>query len=36
MRRSEATLTPLPFFSDYGYGARGFPGHIPANSDLIL
>ncbi|PMB73340.1 FK506-binding protein 1B [Beauveria bassiana] len=22
--------------SDFGYGARGFPGHIPANADLMF
>ncbi|KUI69043.1 FK506-binding protein 1B [Cytospora mali] len=26
----------LDISSDYGYGARGFPGHIPPNSDLIF
>lgn len=26
----------LDITADYGYGARGFPGHIPANSDLIF
>ncbi|KAF2650392.1 peptidyl-prolyl cis-trans isomerase [Lophiostoma macrostomum CBS 122681] len=26
----------LTISSDYGYGARGFPGHIPANAKLIL
>ncbi|KAI3402189.1 hypothetical protein diail_118 [Diaporthe ilicicola] len=26
----------LDISSDYGYGARGFPGHIPANADLIF
>ncbi|ORY65076.1 uncharacterized protein BCR38DRAFT_431803 [Pseudomassariella vexata] len=26
----------LDISSDYGYGSRGFPGHIPPNSDLIL
>ncbi|PSN58692.1 peptidyl-prolyl cis-trans isomerase [Corynespora cassiicola Philippines] len=29
----KATLT---ISADYGYGARGFPGHIPANARLIL
>ncbi|KAF4980104.1 hypothetical protein FZEAL_3825 [Fusarium zealandicum] len=29
----KATLDISP---DYGYGARGFPGHIPANSSLIF
>ncbi|OAL47767.1 peptidyl-prolyl cis-trans isomerase [Pyrenochaeta sp. DS3sAY3a] len=29
----KATLTISP---DYGYGARGFPGHIPANARLIF
>jgi len=29
----KATLT---ISSDYGYGARGFPGHIPANSSLVF
>lgn len=23
-------------YSDYGYGAQGFPGLIPANSTLVL
>ncbi|KAI0875838.1 FK506-binding protein 1B [Hypoxylon argillaceum] len=26
----------LDISSDYGYGARGFTGHIPANADLIF
>ncbi|RDA89317.1 hypothetical protein CP532_6223 [Ophiocordyceps camponoti-leonardi (nom. inval.)] len=26
----------LDISSDYGYGAKGFPGHIPPNSDLIF
>ena len=26
----------LDITSDYGYGSRGFPGHIPANADLIF
>ncbi|POR31168.1 Peptidyl-prolyl cis-trans isomerase [Tolypocladium paradoxum] len=26
----------LNISSDFGYGARGFPGHIPPNSDLIF
>ncbi|KAM5347893.1 hypothetical protein ACJ41O_007717 [Fusarium nematophilum] len=26
----------LDITADYGYGARGFPGHIPPNSDLIF
>ncbi|KAJ3499112.1 hypothetical protein NLG97_g598 [Lecanicillium saksenae] len=26
----------LDISSDFGYGARGFPGHIPANADLIF
>ncbi|KAB5572058.1 fkbp-type peptidyl-prolyl cis-trans isomerase [Coniochaeta sp. 2T2.1] len=26
----------LDITSDYGYGARGFTGHIPANADLIF
>ncbi|OAQ73094.1 Peptidyl-prolyl cis-trans isomerase, FKBP-type, domain-containing protein [Pochonia chlamydosporia 170] len=29
----KATLDISP---DYGYGARGFPGHIPPNSSLIF
>ncbi|PSN69261.1 peptidyl-prolyl cis-trans isomerase [Corynespora cassiicola Philippines] len=29
----KATLT---ISADYGYGARGFPGHIPANARLIF
>ncbi|UPK97612.1 hypothetical protein LCI18_008547 [Fusarium solani-melongenae] len=29
----KATLDITP---DYGYGARGFPGHIPPNSSLIF
>lgn len=29
----KATLTITP---DYGYGARGFPGHIPPNATLIF
>ncbi|KAG5993816.1 FK506 binding protein proline rotamase rapamycin-binding protein [Claviceps pusilla] len=29
----KATLDISP---DYGYGARGFPGHIPANASLIF
>jgi len=29
----KATLT---ISADYGYGSRGFPGHIPANSKLIF
>jgi len=29
----KATLT---ITSDYGYGARGFPGHIPPNSSLVF
>jgi FK506-binding protein 1 len=29
----KATLTISP---DYGYGARGFPGHIPPNSSLVF
>ncbi|KAK7734992.1 FK506-binding protein 1B [Cytospora paraplurivora] len=29
----KATLDISP---DYGYGARGFPGHIPPNADLIF
>ncbi|KAG6037950.1 FK506 binding protein proline rotamase rapamycin-binding protein [Claviceps citrina] len=29
----KATLDISP---DYGYGARGFPGHIPPNSALIF
>lgn len=29
----KATLIISP---DYGYGARGFPGHIPPNSTLVL
>ncbi|OMP88977.1 FK506-binding protein 1B [Diplodia seriata] len=29
----KATLT---ISSDYGYGANGFPGHIPPNADLVL
>lgn len=29
----KATLT---ISADYGYGARGFPGHIPANAKLIF
>ncbi|KAK3209466.1 hypothetical protein GRF29_69g1896943 [Pseudopithomyces chartarum] len=29
----KATLTITP---DYGYGARGFPGHIPPNSVLVF
>ena len=26
----------LDITSDFGYGSRGFPGRIPANSDLIF
>ncbi|PHH67371.1 hypothetical protein CDD81_139 [Ophiocordyceps australis] len=26
----------LDISSDYGYGAKGFPGHIPPNSDLLF
>ncbi|ATY67371.1 peptidyl-prolyl cis-trans isomerase [Cordyceps militaris CM01] len=26
----------LDISSDFGYGARGFPGHIPAGADLIF
>ncbi|GJN79978.1 peptidyl-prolyl cis-trans isomerase [Purpureocillium lilacinum] len=26
----------LDISADFGYGARGFPGHIPPNSDLIF
>lgn len=26
----------LDISSDYGYGARGFTGHIPPNADLIF
>ncbi|KAL2754523.1 hypothetical protein ACRALDRAFT_1063334 [Sodiomyces alcalophilus JCM 7366] len=26
----------LDISSDYGYGARGFPGHIPPGADLIF
>ncbi|RCI13287.1 hypothetical protein L249_0654 [Ophiocordyceps polyrhachis-furcata BCC 54312] len=26
----------LDISSDYGYGAKGFPGHIPPNTDLIF
>ncbi|KAM3435998.1 hypothetical protein NHJ13734_005275 [Beauveria thailandica] len=26
----------LDISSDFGYGSRGFPGHIPANADLIF
>ncbi|KAE8440999.1 FK506-binding protein 1B [Mollisiaceae sp. DMI_Dod_QoI] len=26
----------LDITSDYGYGDRGFPGHIPPNADLIF
>ncbi|KZZ98605.1 Peptidyl-prolyl cis-trans isomerase, FKBP-type [Moelleriella libera RCEF 2490] len=26
----------LDITADYGYGARGFPGAIPPNSDLLL
>ncbi|PHH72630.1 hypothetical protein CDD82_5872 [Ophiocordyceps australis] len=26
----------LDITSDFGYGAKGFPGHIPPNSDLIF
>ncbi|KAI1819377.1 FKBP-type peptidyl-prolyl cis-trans isomerase [Xylaria intraflava] len=26
----------LDITSDYGYGARGFTGHIPPNADLIF
>ncbi|CZR64943.1 probable peptidylprolyl isomerase (FK506-binding protein homolog) [Phialocephala subalpina] len=26
----------LDITSDYAYGARGFPGHIPAHADLIF
>ncbi|KAJ9148882.1 hypothetical protein NKR23_g4501 [Pleurostoma richardsiae] len=26
----------LDISSDYGYGASGFPGHIPPNADLIF
>ncbi|KAF1843312.1 FKBP-type peptidyl-prolyl isomeras-like protein [Cucurbitaria berberidis CBS 394.84] len=29
----KATLT---ISADYGYGARGFPGHIPADAKLIF
>jgi len=29
----KATLT---ITADYGYGAQGFPGHIPANARLIF
>ncbi|KAF2092245.1 peptidyl-prolyl cis-trans isomerase [Saccharata proteae CBS 121410] len=29
----KATLT---ISSDYGYGSRGFPGHIPPNSSLVF
>ena len=29
----KATLT---ISADYGYGSRGFPGHIPPNSKLIF
>ncbi|KAF2113400.1 hypothetical protein BDV96DRAFT_123522 [Lophiotrema nucula] len=29
----KATLIITP---DFGYGARGFPGHIPANATLIF
>lgn len=29
----KATLT---ISSDYGYGANGFPGHIPPNADLVF
>jgi FK506-binding protein 1 len=29
----KATLTISP---DYGYGERGFPGHIPPNSSLVF
>ncbi|KAF2002241.1 peptidyl-prolyl cis-trans isomerase [Amniculicola lignicola CBS 123094] len=29
----KATLT---ISSDYGYGARGFPGHIPPNATLVF
>lgn len=26
----------LRITSDYGYGASGFPGHIPPNADLVF
>ncbi|ORY09528.1 hypothetical protein BCR34DRAFT_370263 [Clohesyomyces aquaticus] len=29
----KATLT---ISADYGYGSRGFPGHIPANARLVF
>ncbi|KAF2731657.1 peptidyl-prolyl cis-trans isomerase [Polyplosphaeria fusca] len=29
----KATLTITP---DFGYGPRGFPGHIPANATLVF
>lgn len=28
--------TRLTISADYGYGAGGFPGHIPANAKLIF
>ncbi|KAI1179463.1 fkbp-type peptidyl-prolyl cis-trans isomerase [Nemania sp. FL0916] len=29
-------IATLDISSDYGYGARGFTGHIPPNADLIF
>ncbi|KAK0620306.1 hypothetical protein B0T14DRAFT_430533 [Immersiella caudata] len=34
MRVGERAI--LEITSDYGYGERGFRGHIPRNADLIL
>ncbi|KAI1817817.1 FK506-binding protein 1B [Poronia punctata] len=36
MTMKQGEKATLNITSDYGYGARGFTGHIPPNADLIF